>query len=1110
MAEAEKLGIVMDAKTAAAAEALNDNLTRLQASSRGMLMQGIAPLIPFLSSMSDEFVKAKKEGEGASRMSQALTTGLRLIASAALTVKTLFENIGNSIGGIAAAAVAFFGGEFARAGEILKQTRADNQANLEKLGQGLSNVWDGVAVGAEHAKTGIRGVGESTVKASDDLEKFRKVLEKVTGKESGLDSSFFSDLRVLFDGFNKGFFGKGEAGLEAYRKAVEELIKQQPIYKKQLADTLLQAKEMAKAEEALANAYDAAKKAADDNIGGILRGNQDLEFEISLIGKSTLERELAIASREKERAIMKAVSPEQREQIELLYKTREALILTRAATEGKPTYFESLRDLLGQVKDDAASISDILAGSFNGAGDAIGNMANQLARFAEIQERTAETFSTSMKKALETSDFDAMGKAMKDANDRSLKSSVSLYAGMAGAAKGFFKEHSKGYKAMEAIERTFRAMELALALESYMTKIGQLLGLTTVKATTTATNMSLETTETSSSLANSGMRAMGSTVAGVAKAFEQMGVYGFIGAAAILAFMASMGVAGGGGGGSAPKLSEERQREQGTGTVLGDSTAKSNSIANALEMLRANSDEDLSFSSAMLGSLRLIESNTKSLAAFAARSGLTGQGANVPQGGDGNSFSLSDVGIIIGRYLGGSSEHAQFGAQTLGSLINDPQGRRYTDITRTHTGSFGRTYDATNSDYDALQAELTAGIRRVAVGLRDTLAQAVNILTGGRHSVEEIQGLLDQVNIDVHRISFADLKGDDIQAAIQSVFSAIGDDMATGCSRCSTTEAWIRSRTFQHVGEGAFETIVRVANGVETRARVAGALRHSNDRLARHYRQARRRNDGNHAPEHREREGNSGVGDIIREFDGSADDLVQVYQKLLDVRVVMRAVGDDAQNLSRAMIQGAGGLTALQRGLEAYRDKFFTDGERADAASRELATTFGQLGIAMPTSNAGFRALIDSIDTSTTAGQALYGQLIALAPAFADVTDAAKDQLDQFDSIMANMRGPGYTRGLQTMQRDDALSRFMGANSWTQGMTADQVIAQLRTISREDFSSYSASNRELILSILGLTNSLDDNTDTQKQTAQRIPHTWAIRTRNRRGYSAISTRNIAT
>jgi hypothetical protein len=139
----------------------------------------------------------------------------------------------------------------------------------------------------------------------------------------------------------------------------------------------------------------------------------------------------------------------------------------------------------------------------------------------------------------------------------------------------------------------------------------------------------------------------------------------------------------------------------------------------------------------------------------------------------------------------------------------------------------------------------------------------------------------------------------------------------------------------------------------------------------------------------------------------------------------MRAVGDDAQNLSRAMIQGAGGLTALQRGLEAYRDKFFTDGERADAASRELATTFGQLGIAMPTSNAGFRALIDSIDTSTDGGSGALRQLIALAPAFADVTDAAKDQLDQFDSLMAKMRGPGYTRGLQTMQRDDALSRFM-------------------------------------------------------------------------------------
>jgi hypothetical protein len=693
-----------------------------------------------------------------------------------------------------------------------------------------------------------------------------------------------------------------------------------------------------------------------------------------------------------------------------------------------------------------------------------------------------------MKKALETSDFDAMGKAIKDANDRSLKSSVSLYAGMAGAAKGFFKEHSAGYKAMEAIERTFRAVELALAIQSYVTKLGQMLGLTTVKATTTAQTWRSKTRRPLTSLANSGMRersarrsrasrrrsSSSASMASSARRRFSRSWRRWVSAAAAAAE-------------PRPKLSEERQREQGTGTVLGDSTAKSNSIANALEMLRANSDEDLSFSSAMLGSLRLIESNTKSLAAFAARSGLTGQGANVPQGGDGNSFSLSDVGIIIGRYLGGSSEHAQFGAQTLGSLINDPQGRRYTDITRTHTGSFGRTYDATNTDYDALQAELTAGIRRVAVGLRDTLAQAVNILTGGRHSVEEIQGLLDQVNIDVHRISFADLKGDDIQAAIQSVFSAIGDDMATGLLSLLDDGSLDSLQDFQHVGEGAFETIVRVANGVETARASLERFgiqmidwRDIVDKQGDVTTEILRQSIGN-------AEGNSGVGDIIREFDGSADDLVQVYQKLLDIRVVMRAVGDDAQNLSRAMIQGAGGLTALQRGLEAYRDKFFTDGERADAASRELSATFGQLGITMPTSNAGFRALIDSIDTSTTAGQALYGQLIALAPAFADVTDAAKDQLDQFDSIMANMRGPGYTRGLQTMQRDDALSRFMGANSWTQGMTADQVIAQLRTISREDFSSYSASNRELILSVLGLTNSLDDNTDAQKQSAQLNP-----------------------
>jgi hypothetical protein len=390
-----------------------------------------------------------------------------------------------------------------------------------------------------------------------------------------------------------------------------------------------------------------------------------------------------------------------------------------------------------------------------------------------------------------------------------------------------------------------------------------------------------------------------------------------------------------------PKLSEERQREQGTGTVLGDSTAKSNSIGNSLEMLRANSDADLSFSSAMLGSLRLIESNTKSLAAFAARSGLTGQGANVPQGGDGNSFSLSDVGIIIGRYLGGSSEHARFGAQSLGSLINDPQGRRYTDITRTHTGAMGRTYDATNTDYDALQAELTAGIRRVAIGLRDTLAQAVNILTGGRHSVEEIQGLLNQVNIDVHRISFKDLKGDDIQAALQAVFSAIGDNMVDGAHDAARFRTWICARSLP----ARRRRRVRDNRPRREWCRASRAPRWSASASQMIDWKDIADKQGDVATEIirdsivNAEKGNPASGDHsrVRRLGGRPGPALSEA----DRRPRGNArVGDDAQNLSQAMIQGAGGLTALQRGLEAFRQ--ILHGRRArEAASRELRRRSG-------------------------------------------------------------------------------------------------------------------------------------------------------------------------
>lgn len=62
MREAEQLGIVIDGKTAKAAEGFNDNLTRLHAAFNGLIVQVASALLPQLVDLTDRFVEMVKNG----------------------------------------------------------------------------------------------------------------------------------------------------------------------------------------------------------------------------------------------------------------------------------------------------------------------------------------------------------------------------------------------------------------------------------------------------------------------------------------------------------------------------------------------------------------------------------------------------------------------------------------------------------------------------------------------------------------------------------------------------------------------------------------------------------------------------------------------------------------------------------------------------------------------------------------------------------------------------------------------------------------------------------------------------------------------------------------
>lgn len=120
--------------------------------------------------------------------------------------------------------------------------------------------------------------------------------------------------------------------------------------------------------------------------------------------------------------------------------------------------------------------------------------------------------------------------------------------------------------------------------------------------------------------------------------------------------------------------------------------------------------------------------------------------------------------------------------------------------------------------------------------------------------------------------------------------------------------------------------------------------------------------------------------------------IAQLMGKSLDA---FGAVGMASLEARERLIALAGGIQALSKDVSFYLDQFFTDAERgamaARLASAEVTSGFSALGLAVPTTRAAFRAMIDGLDLSTESGQRLYVALLRLAPALDTLFDAAEN-----------------------------------------------------------------------------------------------------------------------
>ncbi|RYF73783.1 MAG: hypothetical protein EOO22_08320, partial [Comamonadaceae bacterium] len=210
--------------------------------------------------------------------------------------------------------------------------------------------------------------------------------------------------------------------------------------------------------------------ATEAEIASITAKAQAIEDEIAVygMGKEAVAQ-LTIARLEEQKAVLagfpgseaaiaqidKEIAARQR-----LAKADDALVGLKDSTAESKKALSELDAFLdpGKAKDFGTSLRD----AFGEAGNALARLANGLQDYGQAQAEIAR------ERAKLDKIIDPAERAQREIalNKKSTQSQVSGYASVAGAAKGFFKEHTKGYDVMSAAEKTFRAFEVGLALES--------------------------------------------------------------------------------------------------------------------------------------------------------------------------------------------------------------------------------------------------------------------------------------------------------------------------------------------------------------------------------------------------------------------------------------------------------------------------------------------------------------------------------------------------------------------------------------------------------------------------------------------------------------------
>lgn len=238
--QAQRLGLVLDQETAAAAEEFNDSLSVLSKVSVGFSNELAADLLPSLNELTGLLIDLATDSEAASTSADVLAGVLKGLATVGIVIGASFKATGEAIGAVASALMSAASGDFKEAWETLKTGTTDYAATTEAAIARINKLWTGDyrQAGEDAAETNKQlkeaiertavaedGKEKSTTAATDAIEAQVAALQ-LQASTLGMTTAETTLYKLAQDGATEAQLASAQAALDAvaaYEKGEEAL-----------------------------------------------------------------------------------------------------------------------------------------------------------------------------------------------------------------------------------------------------------------------------------------------------------------------------------------------------------------------------------------------------------------------------------------------------------------------------------------------------------------------------------------------------------------------------------------------------------------------------------------------------------------------------------------------------------------------------------------------------------------------------------------------------------------------------------------------------------------------------------------------------------------------